>query len=206
MKLLIEKIIQEGILRTENIIDAFLKIEREDFVAEDLKKLAKQDAPLPIGFGQTISQPSTVAFMLELLALQKDQNILDVGSGSGWTTALLSEIVGKSGHVTAMETVRELCDLGRKNIDKYGFVKKGIAEVVCQSAQNGYLKNAPYERILVSATVKDLPQVFKEQLSINGKMVLPVGSEIWLVEKNSADDFSIKKFPGFVFVPFIMKS
>ncbi|MCD6283661.1 protein-L-isoaspartate O-methyltransferase, partial [bacterium] len=95
METLIQQLISEGYLKTPEIIKAFREIDRKDFVPSYLKKEAYINAPLPIGFGQTISQPLTVAFMLELLQPKRGDKILDIGSGSGWTTALLAYIVGQ---------------------------------------------------------------------------------------------------------------
>ena len=204
MSRLVNNLIRDGYLRSDNIIDAFSRIHRIEFIPEDLHAQSEANIPLPIGHGQTISQPLTVAFMLELLDPQKGQNILDIGSGSGWTTALLAFIVGSLGKVTAMEKIKELCEFGKKNLQKYGFIKNGIAEVYCRSAQDGFEKNAPYDRILVSATVSEIPEILKKQLSKGGKMVIPVRNEIWYVEKKATDDYYIEKFPGFVFVPFVV--
>mgnify|MGYP001575730005 FL=1 len=99
---LIDSLIKEGWLKTPKIIDAFQKIKREDFLPDNLKDSAEVDAAMPIGFGQTISQPLTVAFMLELLQPKEGDKILDVGSGSGWTTALLASIVGPAGEVMGL--------------------------------------------------------------------------------------------------------
>lgn len=201
-------LISKGYLRSDDIIEAFSKIHRIEFIPDDLATYAEADIPLPIGHGQTISQPLTVAFMLELLDPRKGQNILDVGSGSGWTTALLAYIVGEKGRVTAMEVIKELCEKGKENADKYGFVKKGIAEFYCESAENGFEKNAPYERILVSAEVEgvEIPLALKKQLVTGGKAVIPIMNGIWYVEKKGEDDFYIEKFPGFTFVPFIKQN
>lgn len=196
-------LIREGVLHSENIIDAFLKIPRRDFLPNDLVSQSEVNIPLPIGSGQTISQPLTVAFMLELLDPQGGQNILDVGSGSGWTTALLAHIIGEKGRVAAIEIIPELCEYGRKNVEKFSFVKKGTVGFYCQSAEDGLEKHAPYDRILVSASAQEIPKKLKDQLSVGGKMVLPVKNEIWYVEKKAQDDFEIEKFPGFAFVPFV---
>jgi protein-L-isoaspartate(D-aspartate) O-methyltransferase len=205
MSSLVVGLIKKGYLRTDSIIDAFLNVPRAEFVPKDLVSQAEADIALPIGHGQTISQPLTVACMLELLDPKADQNILDVGSGSGWTTGLLSYIVGKKGKVTALEVIEDLCEMGKKNVGKFNFISEGIAEFHCQSGEKGFEKNAPYDRILVSASLKEIPVEFKRQLSIGGKMVLPINNAIWCVEKKQEDDFMIKEFPGFMFVPFVSK-
>jgi protein-L-isoaspartate(D-aspartate) O-methyltransferase len=199
----IKDLIERGYLRTDSIINAFSDIKRIEFVPKDLADQAEADIPLPIGHGQTISQPLTVAFMLEILDLGQGQNVLDVGSGSGWTTGLLSHIVGEKGRVTALEVIKELCETGKKNVAKFGFVKKGIAEFYCESAENGFEKNAPYDRILVSAAADEIPLALKKQLSVGGKMAIPIKKDIWFVEKKGDEDFFIEKFSGFSFVPFV---
>ena len=203
MSRLVNDLIRNGYLRDNDIIDAFFNVHRIEFIPEDLASQADANIPLPIGYGQTISQPLTVAFMMELLEPKPGQNILDIGSGSGWTTGLLAYIVGEQGKVTAMEKIKELCEIGKKNVDKFGFIKNGIVEIYCESADKGFEKNAPYDRILVSASLDEIPLVFKKQLAIGGKMVIPILNGIWYVEKNGEDDFNIEKFAGFSFVPFI---
>lgn len=181
----------------------------------DLKDLAEENKALPIGFGQTISQPLTVAFMLELLRPQEGENILDVGAGSGWTSALLSCVVSGgdlmpkiknqkskiNGRVTAVETIPELKEIGEKNVSKYSFVKKGIAEFICGDGSKGYEKNAPYDKILAGASGRELPLAWKKQLKIGGRIVCPIKESIWLFVKKSESEFEEKEYPGFVFVP-----
>jgi len=128
--MLIDQLIDTGYLHTPRIINAFRKTKREDFLPEKLKDQAELNEPLPIGEGQTISQPLTVAFMLELLQPEEGNKILDVGSGSGWTTALLSELAGENGKVYGVEIRKSLKEFGEKNTSKYNFVKKGIAHIV----------------------------------------------------------------------------
>jgi len=205
MSRLVNDLIRKGYLRTDDVISAFSEIHRTEFIPSDLEGQAEADIPLPIGYGQTISQPLTVALMLELLEPRSGQNILDVGSGSGWTTALLAHIVGSAGNVTAIEVIPELCRSGEKNVSKFSFIKKGV-QFHCQTAENGFEKKAPYDRILVSASVEEIPKAFKEQLVVGGKMVIPVRNEIWFVEKRGSDDFNIEKFSGFAFVPFVEKN
>lgn len=200
---LVEQLINQGWLKTPRIIKAFQKIKRIDFLPDQFKKLADLDEPLPIGFNQTNSQPLTVAFMLELLDLKPADNVLDVGSGSGWTTSLLAEIVGSKGRVTALEINSQLKQFGDKNISKYNFIKKGIVQTFLADGNKGYSKNSLYDKILVSAAVVKLPDCFKKQLKINGRIVLPIDSSIWLFVKKTETDFQAKEYPGFIFVPLV---
>ncbi len=206
MNKLISDLIKNGYLKTDIIIEAFSEINRADFIPEDLEKEAEANIPLPIGFGQTISQPLTVAIMLELLDPRPGLNILDVGSGSGWTTALLSYIAGVHGKVTALERIPELYEFGKKNIDKYSYLKKGIAELYNADGTKGFSKYAPYDRILVSAMAGEVPPALKEQLKIGGKMVIPVHNDVWYLEKKSEGDFYKEEYPGFAFVPLVEES
>ncbi len=205
MSRLINDLIRTGYLRNDNIIEAFSKVHRMEFIPNDFNRQAEANISLPIGYGQTISQPLIVAFMFELLEPHKGQNILDVGSGSGWTTALLAHIVGENGNVSAMEVIPELCAYGEKNVNKFGFIKKGIVQFHCQSAVNGLVENAPYDRILVSASTDEVLVALKEQLKVGGKMVAPINNEIWFIEKKGPKEFNIEKFAGFSFVPFVGK-
>jgi len=202
---LIDNLIQRGWLKTPRIIESFEKIKRVDFLPDDIKNLAEQNTALPIGFGQTISQPLVVAFMLEQLEPQPGDKILDIGSGSGWTTALLAEIVGEKGKVIAIEIVPELKEFGEKNVAKYNFAEKGIAEFICTDGSKGLLEEAPFDKILASASAERLPQAWKEQLKIGGRIVTPIGSSIWVFVKKSETEFDEYEYPGFVFVPLINK-
>jgi len=201
----IEDLIKEGWLKTRRIIEAFKKIKRIDFLPDDIKSLSELDEALPIGYGQTISQPLVVAFMLELLELEEGEKILDVGSGSGWTSALLSEIVGEKGKVIAIDIVPELVEFGKKNVGKYNFIEKGIAEFICADGSKGCEKQAPFDKILASATAIKIPDAWKKQLKIGGRIVTPINSSIWLFIKKSETEFEQKEYPGFVFVPLIEK-
>jgi protein-L-isoaspartate(D-aspartate) O-methyltransferase len=204
-KKLIQELIKQGWLKSPKIIEAFFKIKREDFLPENLKYIAYLNEALPIGYGQTISQPLVVAFMLEKLEPRAGEKILDIGSGSGWTTALLAEIVGERGKVIAIEVIPELVEFGKKNVAKYNFIEKGIVEFVCFDGTKGYPKEAPYDKILCSASAKKLPETWKEQLKIGGKIVTPIGTSIWVFEKIKKDEFLSKEYPGFAFVPLVEK-
>jgi len=200
---LIKDLVKEGYLKTPVLIEAFGKIDRADFVPEKLKNEAYLNQPLPIGFNQTISQPLTVAFMLELLEPKPDEKILDVGAGSGWVSALLAQIVGEKGKVIAFERIPELCEFGRKNIAKYNFIEKGIVEFFCGDASKGYSKEAPYDRIIAGAAAEEVPPAWKEELKIGGRLVMPVGHNIVVLDKIGPAEFDKKEFFGFSFVPLI---
>jgi len=221
---LIDSLIEEGWLKTPRIIEAFKKIKRVDFLPEDMKDLAELNEALPIGYGQTISQPLVVAFMLEQLEPKEGDKILDIGSGSGWTSALLKEIVGKKGRVIAIDIIPELVEFGKKNVAKYNFLapyrtegsgagiekglpagRQGIVEFICTDGSKGYKKEAPYDKILASASAQSLPQAWKEQLKIGGRIVTPIDTSIWVFIKKNEEEFEEYEYPGFVFVPLVTK-
>jgi len=216
---LIDSLIEQGWLKTPRIIEAFKKIKRKDFLLEDEKDLAEVNGALSIGYGQTISQPLVVAFMLELLQPKPGDKILDIGSGSGWTSALLAHIVSGgelneklkmkneklSGKIIAIDIVPELVEFGKNNVAKYNFIQKGIVDFLCADGSKGYEKEAPFDKVLCSAEAKEVPQAWKDQLKIGGRIVTPIGSSIWLFIKKSSQQFQEKEYPGFVFVPLINK-
>jgi len=206
-----------GYLKTPSIIEAFSKIKRADFLPDKIKYLDELDEALPVGEGQTISQPAVVAFMLELLEPRAGDKILDVGSGSGWTSALLSFIVSedkrnKKGKLFAIEIVPQLKKFGEENVSRYNFIENKTANFILGDGREGFKKEAPFDKILVSAAAENIPEHFKEQLKIDGKLVIPIKDKnsnifsyqsIWLVKKKDDKKFIIKKYPGFVFVPLI---
>ena len=191
----ISKVLDNPLIR-----HAFESVERADFVGEDYKFEAYEDYPIPIGYDQTISQPTTVAFMLELLDAKEGDKVLDIGSGSGWTTAMLSKIVGKSGEVTGLELVPELVALGKKNIEKYKNKNMKI-----ESAKAGKVgkPGKMFNRILVSASSAELPEGLLPQLSEGGTLVIPIKESIWRIKKLLGGKIESKEYPGFVFVPLV---
>lgn len=203
---LINRLIERGYLRDIRLIDAFSHVQRMEFLPDRVQDQSDADIALPIGYGQTNSQPSTVALMLGLLDLKEGYNILDVGSGSGYTSALLAEAVGVNGHVTALEIIPDLCEIGKTNAEKYGLFSSGRVEFRCVDAHEGCSDNAPYDRILVSATVDEIPKNLVHQLKEKGKMVIPVHNDVWFVEKISEKELKKEEFPGFSFVPFITRT
>lgn len=204
---LVEELIADGVLMTPAIIEAFRAVDRHDFVREELQDEAYINAPLPIGEGQTISQPLTVAFMLELLQPAAGENILDVGSGSGWQTALLAHIVGKTGHVTAIEIIPSLCEWGKQNVAKYNFLEKGIVEMHCMSGLGGYPERAPFDKIIAAAAGETVPEAWLAQVKVGGRIVVPIGSSVLQLIKKSDDppagEWERHDHPGFAFVPLV---
>ncbi len=205
---LITQLIEQGYLKTPEIIEAFEKIKREDFVPEESKGEAEGNYPLPIGYGQTISQPLTVAFMLELLEPKAGERILDIGSGSGWVTALLAKIVSKikKGRVYAVERISELKEFGENNVRKYNFIEKGIVKFFCQDGTKGLPEYAPFDKIHVAAAAEKVPQVLKDQLAAGGKMIIPISGGILKLNRINEKEIKEEFFPGFVFVPLIKDS
>ncbi len=194
----------KGVLKSDSIASALWHVDRADFVKEEEKIFAYDDVPLPIGYGQTISQPYTVVFMLELLEVKEGQIILDAGSGSGWQSALLSYIVGEEGKVFAFEIERELYNFGKNNLKKYPELEKNIA-FFCESAEHGIpgAADESIDRIIASARVKRVPEIWRKQLKKGGIMIYPMRESIFWEIKKTGGIFEKREFPGFVFVPFI---
>src|SRR3989344_2343902 len=194
---LVDKIIQAEHLKTDSVIQAFRKVEREIFVLPEHKGYAYTDEPLPIFKGQTISQPSTVAIMTEALKAKKGNNILEIGSGSGYQAAILSEIVGSKGRVVTIERHHELAEFARKNLEgrKNVILIEGDGTLGCQ-------EYAPYDRIIVTAEAPLLPEALIKQLKEKGRLVIPIGSEMFLVERQK-DKIKKTSLGYFVFVPLV---
>lgn len=222
MKTLVKELVERGRLKTPEIIKAFEKIDRADFMDVE-KDLAYIDNAFPIGYGQTISQPTTVAIMFELLQpkagddtlpapsagvsssarqgkgiFRNGSKVLDIGSGSGWTTALLAEIVGPKGKVYSIEIIKELYEFGKANLKKYHFVNVTFFN---QDGSKGLPEHAPFDKILASASVNEIPLPLKDQLKIGGILVLPVRDSIFKVTKKAPQKFETEELPFFAFVP-----
>ncbi len=196
---LIKSLKESGVLKTLKIEEALHAVDRADFVSEELRPDAYLDTALPIGYGQTISQPTVVAFCLELLEVKPGNRVLDIGSGSGWTTALLAHLVGESGEVVGVERIPELVVFGQRNLAKYVLPRAHIEQA---GRELGKSDVAPFDRILISAATDEVPETLKEQLAENGRMVLPVQSAICVVDKID-NTFSTNCYDGYAFVPLI---
>ncbi len=180
--------------------EAFRSLRRADFVTAELREVSDVDTPLPIGFGQTVSQPSTVKLMLSWLDAMPGDQVLDVGSGSGWTTALLAHIVGPQGIVYAVERIPELVRFGRDNCSRLGVENAFFFRA---GKEYGLREHAPYARILVSASAREVPVELLDQLTIPAKLVIPVQYNILEIAKTGEDEYRTIRHPGFEFVPLV---
>ncbi|MBZ5738035.1 protein-L-isoaspartate O-methyltransferase family protein [Nocardioides mangrovi] len=164
----------------DRVADAFRAAPRVWFLPAGERHRAAYDGPIPIGHEQTSSQPRTVEAMLRLLDVRAGQRVLDVGSGSGWTTALLAALVGPDGTVLGLERVPELVAFGRENLARGSWPWARIDPA--DPDRLGDPAGAPYDRVLVSAEAGELPGDLVTQLAPDGRMVIPVRGEMLLVE------------------------
>lgn len=193
---LIARLAQDGF--SENIIRAFAEVPREDFVLPEFQSVAYNDTALPIGYGQTISQPYTIAFMLDLLRPEPGQKILEVGSGSGYVLALLDSLAPGS-RIFGTELVPGLVSRSKLSLRRRKNIKVSRA-----TRDLGLPSEAPFDRILVSASARELPDALVKQLGPEGIMVCPVGDSIWKITHRQGTE-SIERFEGFVFVPLVRR-
>lgn len=193
----------EGILRDPQVKAAFLKWPRYLFVEEKYRKYAHIDEPLPIPTGQTVSAPHMVAIMLQIANLRPGMNVLEIGTGSGWNAALISELVKTD--VYSIERIPELVEFARKNLERAGI--KNV-HVIPGDGSLGFPPKAPYDRIIVTAGAPEIPEPLMDQLRPGEKLIIPIGSyHLWqdLLEIIKMKDGSIriKNQGGVAFVPLV---
>jgi protein-L-isoaspartate(D-aspartate) O-methyltransferase len=196
----VEQLVQEGRIKTKAVIDAFLKIDRVNFVPVDFKDEAYFDIPIPILSGMTTSQPSTIAFMLEKLQPKKGEKVLEVGTGSGYLTALLSVLVGSNGKVFSIEYFPELKEFAESNLRRYDFQN---ITLLAGDGKAGLSQEAPFDKIISSAETKEIPRAWEEQLKIGGSLLTPIDSKVVLAKKVAKDKFDAEFFSAFSFVPLL---
>jgi protein-L-isoaspartate(D-aspartate) O-methyltransferase len=198
---LVDKISLKGI-HDIAVFKAIGSVVRHNFVPEAMKHHAYKDIALPIGYGQTISQPYTVAFMTQLLNLKRGNKVLEIGTGSGYQAAILLKM---GMNVYSIERNVDLFYETRKLLDKLGL----RVNTKCGDGTLGWQEYAPFDGIIVTAGSPSIPATLKKQLAIGGKMVVPVGNKytqlLKVVKKIEEDKFEIDEVPEFAFVPLIGK-
>lgn len=203
-ELLARKLTNEGILRSERCINAFLRVPREKFVWEGYEKDAYYDSPLPLGStGQTISAPHMCAYLIEELELKPGDIVLEIGGGSGYQAALIAECVAPSdenpskwGHVYTIEINRELAEFARKNLEETGYSNR--VDVILGDGSLGYPpleEKERYNKILLTAAAPKIPSPLIKQLKRNGILIAPVGRGFFqdLIKLIKTKDGAIKK-------------
>ncbi len=200
-KNMVERQILSRGVKDPRVIDAMLKVPRHLFVPEPYRLEAYEDHPLPIGYGQTISQPYMVAVMTELLNLTGREKVLEIGTGSGYQTAVLAELADE---VYTVERIPELLERAKKTLTSLGYTN---IHFKLADGTLGWPEHAPFDRIIVTAAAPELPQPLVEQLAPDGIMVIPIGSRylqsLTLVEKLPDGRLKTKELFGCAFVPLI---
>ena len=200
-KLMVQEQLEARDITDSRVLKAMAKIPREKFVPRNLRSYAYDDTPLPIGFGQTISQPYIVAKMCQSLELRGDEKVLDVGTGSGYQAAVLAVLAGK---VISVERIPELAEMAKKTISKLGYDN---IKIIIGDGSKGVLKEAPFDAIVSAAASKDVPQAWKDQLIQKGKIIMPLkklwGQELIRLVK-SEKRFNQKSFGSVVFISLVV--
>ncbi len=184
------------------VVEAMRRVHREAFVPDSLRDAAYEDGPLPIGAGQTISQPYIVALMTDALELRGGERVLDIGTGSGYAAAILACIAAE---VFGIERIPELAERARKNLVAEGYDN---VRVRCGDGTMGWPEEAPFDGITVAAGAPAVPDALKHQLAVGGHLVIPVGSEhisqsLMRVTRVSQDEFRTENLGGVRFVPLL---
>jgi protein-L-isoaspartate(D-aspartate) O-methyltransferase len=195
-----EQVVARGIA-DQRVIDAMLKVPRHKFVEQALEGKAYQDAPLPIGEKQTISQPYMVAFMSEALVLDGSETVLEIGTGSGYQAAVLALLADR---VFSLERIPSLARRARKVLDECGFGKVNIR---LADGTLGWQEMAPFDAILVTAGAPEVPQHYLDQLAVGGRLIIPVGDResqfLLRVTRTGEEEYMEEKMLGCRFVPLI---
>ena len=192
-------------VRDPRVVQAMRAVPREQFVPAEVRRHATADSPLPIGHGQTISQPYIVAYMTELLGLERSHRVLEIGTGSGYQTAVLAELCDR---VYSVEIVPELAQAAENTLRSLGYDGPRIRT---GDGYQGWPDHAPYDRIIVTAAPPELPQDLIDQLAPEGRLVAPVGANpdaqrIVLVSKDSEGGVSRRNELPVRFVPMVREA
>jgi protein-L-isoaspartate(D-aspartate) O-methyltransferase len=197
------ELIKSRRIKDERVISAMLKVPRHLFVDKSQWGSAYDDRPLPIGFGQTISQPYIVALMTESLEIKKNEKVLEIGTGSGYQSAILAELTDKVYSVEIIEELGKRADRVLKSLGYKVRIKIG-------DGYNGWEEYAPFDAIIVTCAPDHVPPPLIQQLKIGGRMVIPVGppglyQTLWLIKKEKEDKLIYKNLGDVLFVPLVRR-
>jgi len=190
-------------IHDKRVLNAMREIKRELFVPDDMKEMAYEDSPLPIGRGQTISQPYIVAYMSQELNLQPGDKVLEIGSGCGYNAAVMSRLAS---HVYSVEIIEWLADLGRKNLAAAAITNVSLR---FGDGYKGWPEEAPFDKIMLTAATRAVPEPLKQQLKTGGKILAPVSNsyqKLLLIEKISDNEFKEHDLIPVRFVPMTGKT
>ena len=199
---MVESQIRRRGISNEQVLKAMESVPRHQFVSKDQSHLAYADCPLPIGHRQTISQPYIVAYMTEQLQVEPDHRVLEIGTGCGYQTAILAELVRE---VYSLEVIPELAEAATVRLNKLGYQNISITP---GNGRDGWPENAPFDRIIVTAAPSSIPPALISQLGAPGKMIIPVGhthfnQNLELVQKNKVGAVEYFNRVGVRFVPLV---
>ncbi len=199
---MVEKQIKARGVKNPLVLKAMQEVPRHEFIPEGSRKQAYDDRPLPIGRGQTISQPYIVAYMTELLRLCGGGNVLEIGTGCGYQAAILGHIARS---VYSIELYPELAEQARQNLRRLGYHN---VEITCGDGTLGWPEHAPFEGIIATASGPSVPEPLKEQLTVGGRLVMPIGEYrfgqyVVRVTRGSGDNFHQERLLDVAFVPLV---
>lgn len=202
---LVERLSDQGYIKTDRVRKAMLKVPREEFLPPESRPYAYIDQPLPIGHGQTISAPHMVAIICEQLELTEGMKVLEIGTGYGYNAAVVAECIGPEGHLYTIERVGSLAGKAKDNLKKTG---SDNVTVIIGDGTLGYSDKVPYDRIYGTASAPKVPETLKKQLKISGRLLIPVGSddffqELVCVVRVAEEEYKSQKLGGVRFVPMI---
>lgn len=195
-KTLVDTIKKNNLLKSSRVAGAFMVVDRAEFLPDEKRDDAYSDVPIEIPGHVPTSQPSAVAFMLELLDPRPGEKILEIGTGSGYVTALLAELVGKSGRVYSIELMPILNEFAQVNLEQFGY---GNIKLYSGDGKEGISSGAIYDKIISGAEVKEIPAAWQEQLKNGGVIVTPYKDHVLKITK-TLDGFESERFPFFSFV------
>ncbi len=199
---LIKYLTAAGFIKTQSIAEAFRKVPRHNFVKQVYFDMAYEDIALPMAKESTIPQPSTVATILELLHPQPGENILEIGTGSGWVASLMAMCIMPKGQVVTVEIAKDVADFAKRNIERAGVLN---VRLLSGDGSLGYIREAPYDKIVYSTALPDVPKQILVQLKAGGRLVAPVGTRLLQTLKviDKIDEKRTKEFTegAFQFVP-----